>query len=729
MSVAQLGINIVSDSAKLAVSNLEALVPAAQRVENAVDKMSASVSQDLRGVDAAADKMASTVGRSLRDVEASTTAAGKGFTGLSGGAISNVSFQLQDFAVQVGAGTSASTALAQQLPQLLGGFGAVGAVLGAVAAIGIPVAAMFFNMGDGAESLEDRLDDLAGAVQRVDDTMELAAGGTSAMIDRYGDASVAVRGLVAAMAELSMAQASASATALVKDQFAEFRNLASTASSMGDDLLLSNFASDIQAATVGAERLRQALNSTVPEAENLQRLMGDVEGARTFEEQAAALAAMRDALGEMRDEFGALTPEAAALLQPIVDTENKIREAARSSDLLADSMSGATSAIDAAGAAASNVANEIARAVGNLMSLTAGAASALKEAQIRSQFRGDPIGEAGALAGNRFDSAAGDLSGTDPILRNEMQRQREAMIATEKERARIQEDLADWNKAQSAANKKSGRGGKSDAEKEAEKQNRELDKLDKALDRVNEGLALEAAMIGQSDVARRVANLTRQASIKIGSDEYESIQRQVQAIDAATRQYERLQEVQDYVAQTGADLFTSAISGADSFADALRGVAAELGQMLANQAFIQLVGGGKSNAPGMAGGIFGALLGGLGGFGKSAMPATGSFAGGFAPAVYASGTNFHPGGPAIVNDRGGEIINLPRGSQVIPHDISREMARGGRQEVDVRVSVDNEGGIRTYVKRETSKSEGRAVNRSVGAVRRGDASSRHFWKR
>ena len=53
--------------------------------------------------------------------------------------IRNVAFQVQDMAVQIAGGTSAFVAMGQQLPQLLGGFGAMGAVIGAVAAIGIPL--------------------------------------------------------------------------------------------------------------------------------------------------------------------------------------------------------------------------------------------------------------------------------------------------------------------------------------------------------------------------------------------------------------------------------------------------------------------------------------------------------------------------------------------------------------------------------------------------------------
>ena len=41
----------------------------------------------------------------------------------------------------------------------------------------------------------------------------------------------------------------------------------------------------------------------------------------------------------------------------------------------------------------------------------------------------------------------------------------------------------------------------------------------------------------------------------------------------------------------------------------------------------------------------------------------------------AQGTDFWRGGLTWVNEEGGEIMNLPRGTQIIPHDVSMEMAR------------------------------------------------------
>ena len=44
-----------------------------------------------------------------------------------------------------------------------------------------------------------------------------------------------------------------------------------------------------------------------------------------------------------------------------------------------------------------------------------------------------------------------------------------------------------------------------------------------------------------------------------------------------------------------------------------------------------------------------------------------------------------PGGWTRINERGGEIVNLPGGTQIIPHDVSQRLAGG--QTVNVYVTV------------------------------------------
>ena len=74
---------------------------------------------------------------------------------------------------------------------------------------------------------------------------------------------------------------------------------------------------------------------------------------------------------------------------------------------------------------------------------------------------------------------------------------------------------------------------------------------------------------------------------------------------------------------------------------------------------------------------------------------------------FADGTSSAPGGLAMVGERGRELVNLPRGSQVVPtHRTESLLAAaansnggGGRTKVDVGVSVDNNGNLQAYVKR------------------------------
>ncbi len=58
------------------------------------------------------------------------------------------------------------------------------------------------------------------------------------------------------------------------------------------------------------------------------------------------------------------------------------------------------------------------------------------------------------------------------------------------------------------------------------------------------------------------------------------------------------------------------------------------------------------------------------------------------PLLY-KGTNNWMGGMAVIHDRGGEIVDLPKGSRVYPHDKSIEMARreGTRQNGSVTVNI------------------------------------------
>lgn len=121
--------------------------------------------------------------------------------------IQNASFQIQDFAVQVANGTSASTALAQQLPQLLGSFGALGAVMGAVVAVGVPLVSMLINADDGATEYSEALKQLNEAQNAVSQSLEIATAPLDELVEKYGQAAIRVRELALLQLQLNVAAA------------------------------------------------------------------------------------------------------------------------------------------------------------------------------------------------------------------------------------------------------------------------------------------------------------------------------------------------------------------------------------------------------------------------------------------------------------------------------------------------------------------------------------------
>lgn len=86
--------------------------------------------------------------------------------------VQNAAFQVGDFAVQVGGGVDASRALAQQLPQLLGGFGVLGAVLGAAAAIIIPLRSAMQGLATDGQDVTRVFGTLQPVIEKINVSMK-----------------------------------------------------------------------------------------------------------------------------------------------------------------------------------------------------------------------------------------------------------------------------------------------------------------------------------------------------------------------------------------------------------------------------------------------------------------------------------------------------------------------------------------------------------------------------
>jgi phage-related protein len=82
------------------------------------------------------------------------------------------------------------------------------------------------------------------------------------------------------------------------------------------------------------------------------------------------------------------------------------------------------------------------------------------------------------------------------------------------------------------------------------------------------------------------------------------------------------------------------------------------------------------------------------------------FGGAGLPAIpgFANGVRNFSGGLATINERGGELVALPNGTTVIPHDLSREVmqGQGGMSRVEIALGPDLEGRL-------LSQAQGQAI--------------------
>ncbi|RID91552.1 hypothetical protein D2N39_12675 [Gemmobacter lutimaris] len=202
---------------------------------------------------------------------------------------SQAGLQVQDFFVQVSAGTSAVQAFSQQAPQLLGLFGAWGAWAGAAIAIGLPAIAMLTKMGDETKSLADLTDELQQATSAHADAAEAAKVSIEDLRAKYGDMADEIQRALELQVQLTAAQGEAALLNAARGGGALLgRGITQTRPATQSD---EEFAAWQEARL---QRLMNVTGGTREEAERLQRALRMLETANGPE------AAHRDAI-RLRD--------------------------------------------------------------------------------------------------------------------------------------------------------------------------------------------------------------------------------------------------------------------------------------------------------------------------------------------------------------------------------------------------------------------------------------------
>lgn len=173
------------------------------------------------------------------------------------------------------------------------------------------------------------------------------------------------------------------------------------------------------------------------------------------------------------------------------------------------------------------------------------------------------------------------------------------------------------------------------------------------------------------------------------------------AVDEITDAMRAAEQSADQLKEGFRSAFTSFVTGAQSARDAASQLLGTLADMLANSAFESLVGGAG---------------------GDSFFSSIGSLLG------FANGTPYAPGGLAMVGERGPELVNLPRGSQVYTNRETEGLMSGGAVELiihaDPGVSIET---VRNEAGAIVRQSEPGIVSRAKSAMMRDMSDSKMGW--
>lgn len=185
--------------------------------------------------------------------------------------------------------------------------------------------------------------------------------------------------------------------------------------------------------------------------------------------------------------------------------------------------------------------------------------------------------------------------------------------------------------------------------------------------RIDDDIALKKWLL---DLAE--ANRFGQEYIQGLKDQIEVLERRKVLLDTRAAREQMLKDAQaiaeinqiftDSFADGLASVATGTKSVSDAFRDMERQIISSLARIAAQNIAKSIFGGGDIGTDNLIGKVIGLALGAAAGGGY-----TGGFSGGGFGEHFASGGTSR-GGMALVGERGPEVINLPRGAQVIPMD-------------------------------------------------------------
>ena len=263
MDIAALGYEIDSSQAVTAAKDLDLMASRAQLAERVARRLSSAANGSIGGIGA---------------MGAAASNAGAGANRMANN-LTNVSFQVQDFAVQVASGQSALMAFAQQFPQLTGalGFagkaGLYGAVIGTAAAVGVALYQSLTDTTAASKQFKEQMDALEDSVSSFRSAAELAASPLDQLYEKFGTASPVLQQALVDLANIEKIKAydAINATAQSMAAMVGYMGQWNAAANEANQYFLG-FTTNSEAARIAAFNFHQEMLQLSTASDPLQKL-------------------------------------------------------------------------------------------------------------------------------------------------------------------------------------------------------------------------------------------------------------------------------------------------------------------------------------------------------------------------------------------------------------------------------------------------------------------------
>lgn len=381
----------------------------------------------------------------------------------------NAALQVGDFFVQVSGGQSATRALAQQLPQLLGGFGLFGALAGAAFAALSPLIAKMFEGEDAAMGLADSVDELESATKAYESAAKESRVSVAELAATYGDLADEIKRARENKEALTRMEAQGALGTTIENVTDTF---------LGDSGLLRSNAA-LSSLDTGLDALIAKSDRLFEELSQGGATAGQLAEAAATDQAIAALQSVKDEVDDLAESYGITADEAVRVamaaneLRDAGSLEDQAASAQTLHDLLVE-VFGSVDAVNAAlpetlesliaiteeaGGLASNMAASADEAIRMARNFAAAQQKIAAEGKVYSGRGGDPrtansqgVGEF-TYSGPTLDAnnnpvvrggRAGGGGGVDPRVREAERWFERTRTAAE----RYAEELADLNELQ-----------------------------------------------------------------------------------------------------------------------------------------------------------------------------------------------------------------------------------------------------------------------------------------